>query len=66
MRLSTLSYVFQHPLNYNWKINAYRLIKEKDSYTLHASVVLRAEFCSRDLLLFVLFIKRPKREQCAG
>lgn len=66
MRLSTLSYVFQHPLNYNWKINAYRLIKEKDSYTIHVSVVSRTEFCSRDLLLPVLFIKLPKREHCAG
>lgn len=64
MRLSTLSYVFQHPLNYNWKINAYRLIKEKDFYTLHASVVLRAEFCSRDLLLLVVYKTSKKRTLC--
>lgn len=65
MRLSTLSYVFQHPLNYNWKINAYRLIKEKDSYTLHASVFYVPSFAV-EICSYSLFIKRPKREHCAG
>lgn len=66
MCLLMLSYVFQYLLNYNWKINVYRLIKEKDFYIVYVSVVLCVKFCSRDFFLFVLFIKWLKREYCVG
>lgn len=65
MCLLMLSYVFQYLLNYNWKINVYRLIKEKDFYILYVSVFYVLSFVV-EICFYLLFIKCLKREYCVG